>query len=49
MSKNILYQYETSSGIQWKPSGNGNVQPKYEGEIKNGKMDGLGVLTYPYG
>jgi len=35
MSKNILYQYETSSGIQWKPSGNGNVQPKYEGEIKN--------------
>ena len=49
MSKNILYQYETSSGIQWKPSGNGNVQPKYEGEIKNGIMDGLGVLTYPYG
>ena len=49
MSKNILYQYETSSGIQWKPSGNGNVQPKYEGEIKNGEMDGLGVLTYPYG
>ena len=49
MSKNTLYQYETSSGIQWKPSGNGNVQPKYEGEIKKGKMDGLGVLTYPYG
>ena len=20
----------------------------YKGEIKNGKMDGLGVLTYPY-
>ena len=48
MSKNILYQYETSSGMQWKPSGNVNVQPKYEGEIKNGIMEGLGVLTYPY-
>ena len=45
----VLYQYETSSGIICKTSGNGNVQPKYEGEIKNGKMDGLGVLTYPYG
>jgi len=45
----VLYQYETSSGIQWKTFGDGKVQPKYKGEIKNGKMDGLGVLTYPYG
>ena len=45
----VLYLYETSSGIQWKTFGNEKVQPKYEGEIKNGKMDGLGVLTYPYG
>ena len=45
----VLYQYETSSGIQWKTFGNEKVQPKYEGEIKNGKMDGLGVLIYPYG
>ena len=45
----VLYQYETSTGIQWKPFGDGKVQPKYTGEIKNGKMDGLGVLTYPYG
>ena len=44
----VLYQYETSSGIKWKTFGDGKVQPKYEGEIKNGKMDGLGVLTYPY-
>jgi len=44
----VLYQYESSSGIQWKTFGNEKVQPKYEGEIKNGKMDGLGVLTYPY-
>ena len=45
----VLYLYETSSGIQWKTFGDGKVQPKYKGEIKNGKMDGLGVLTYPYG
>lgn len=45
----FLYQYETSTGIKWKTFGNEKVQPKYEGEIKNGKMDGLGVLTYPYG
>ena len=45
----VLYQYETSTGIKWKTFGDGKVQPKYKGEIKNGKMDGLGVLTYPYG
>jgi len=45
----VLYQYETSSGIQWKTFGDGKVQPKYKGEIKNGIMDGVGVLTYPYG
>ena len=45
----VLYQYETSTGIKWKTFGDGKVQPKYKGEIKNGKMDGVGVLTYPYG
>jgi hypothetical protein len=45
----VLYQYDTSSGIKWKTFGNSKVQPKYEGEIENGKMNGLGVLTYPYG
>ena len=44
----VLYQYETSSGLVWKTFGDGKVQPKYKGEIKNGIMDGLGVLTYPY-
>ena len=29
----VLYQYETSSGIQWKTFGDGTVQPKYEGKI----------------
>jgi len=36
------------TGIKWKTFGNSKVQPRYEGEIKNGEMDGLGVLTYPY-
>ena len=33
----VLYQYETSTGIKWKTFGDGKVQPKYKGEIKNGK------------
>ena len=44
----VLYQFETSTGLVWKTFGDGKVQPKYTGEIKNGKMDGLGVLIYPY-
>ena len=40
----ILYQYETSSGIQWKTSGDSFFQPQYKGEISNGKPDGLGIL-----
>ena len=43
----VLYQYETSSGIQWKTFGDGKVQPKYEGEIKNGKLDGVGISFHP--
>ena len=33
----VLYLYKTSSGKKWKTFGNGKVQPKYKGEIKNGK------------
>ena len=45
----LLYQYETSSGIKWKTFGDEKVQPKYEGEIKNGIPYGQGVFTYPDG
>ena len=44
----VLYQYKTSSGIKWETFGNEKVQPKYKGEITNGKPNGFGVLTYPY-
>jgi len=43
----VLYQYETSTGIKWETFGDEKVQPKYEGDISNGKPNGFGVLTYP--
>ena len=46
---NVLYRWETSSGFQWKTFGNGEVKPKYVGEITNGKPDGNGTLTYSNG
>ena len=42
----VLYQYETSSGIQWKTFGDGKVQPKYKGEIRDFKPNGQGIITY---
>ena len=44
----VLYQYETYSGIKWETFGDEKFQPKYEGEVSNGKPNGFGVLTYPY-
>ena len=44
----VLYLYETSSDYVFKSFGDGKVQPKYKGEITNGKPNGFGVLTYPY-
>ena len=41
----VLYQYETSTGIKWETFGDEKVQPKYEGDISNGKPNGFGVLT----
>ena len=45
----VLYLYETSSGKKWKTFGDGKVQPKYKGDIKNGKPNGQGTLTLPNG
>ena len=45
----VLYQYETSSGWEWKTFGDSKVQPKYKGKITNGKPNGFSVLTYPDG
>ena len=45
----VLYQYKTYSGFIWKSIGNEKVQPKYEGEITNGKPNGQGTQTWSNG
>ena len=42
-----LYFWETSSGLVWKGFGDKETQPKYQGDVKNGKPNGLGFLIYP--
>ena len=45
-----LYRWETSSGGEvWKGFGYNETHLKYIGEVKNGKPNGLGSLTYPDG
>ncbi len=41
----VLYQYENSTGIEWKTFGDYKVQPKYNGEIKDFKPNGQGIIT----
>ena len=45
----VLYLYKTSSGKKWETFGDGKVQPKYKGEIKNGEPNGFGFQTYKNG
>ena len=45
----VLYQYETSSGFVWKSFGDKDTQPKYKGQVENGKPNGLGGMAYPDG
>ena len=44
-----LYLWETSSGLIWKGFGDKENHPKYEGDVENGKPNGLGVMIYPDG
>jgi len=44
-----LYRWETSSGKVWKGFGDKDTHRVYKGEWKNGKPNGLGVMTYPDG
>ena len=41
-----LYRLDnpSGSGYLWKGFGDKNIQPKYKGEITNGKPNGVGVL-----
>ena len=44
-----LYRWDTSSGVVWKVFGDKDTHRVYKGEWKNGKPNGLGVMTYPDG
>ena len=41
-----LYRWKTSSGYVWKGFGDKGTHRVYKGEWKNGKPNGLGVITY---
>ena len=45
----VLCQYETSSGFVWKSVGSEKLQPKYEGQVENGKPNGQGTYTFSDG
>ena len=46
--KYLRLRYEkVLTGIVWKKVGQGKYQEKYEGEIKNGKPHGFGILIFP--
>ena len=51
-----LYQWETSSGYEWKTIGDKNNNPQYKGEVKREYIifgdyirEGVGILTYSDG
>ena len=44
-----LYRWDTSSGVVWKGFGEKDTNPKYQGDVENGKPNGLGFLIYPNG
>ena len=44
-----LYRWETSSGKLWKGFGDKETHSKYEGDVENGKPNGVGILISPMG
>ena len=45
----VLYLWEISSGKVWKGFGDKDTQPKYNGQVENGKPNGQGTETSPDG
>jgi hypothetical protein len=45
----IIYLWKTSSGSKWMGFGDEDTHQKYKCQVKNGKPNGLGVLTRPDG
>ena len=44
-----LYEWKTSSGIQWREIGDKDFHAKYQGDVVIGKPHGVGTLVYPDG
>jgi hypothetical protein len=44
-----LYLWKTSSGLIWKGFGDKENHPKYEGDVENGKPNGVGIFITPDG
>ena len=49
--EHTFYRWETTSGngYVWKGFGDKDTNPKYQGEVENGKPNGVGILIYPKG
>ena len=47
--KGVLYLRDGNRGVVWYKSGNEKEDGKYEGELENGKPNGLGYLIFPSG
>jgi len=45
----VLYYWERSSGQVWKTFRDKDTQPKYKGQVENGKPNGQGTYTNPDG
>ena len=44
-----LYEWKTSSGIQWREIGDNDFNAKYKGDVVIGRPHGVGTLVYPDG
>ena len=44
-----LYEWKTSSGIQWREIGDKDFHAKYKGDVVIGRPHGVGTLLYPDG
>ena len=44
-----LYEWKTSSGIQWREIGDKDFHAKYKGDIVIGRPHGVGTVVYPDG
>ena len=49
MKSGTLYEWKTSSGIQWREIGDKDFHAKYKGGVVIGRPHGVGTLVYPDG